>query len=53
MKKYECDAFGYVYDPEKCDPENGIEPVTAFEHLPEDRVCPVRGLRKDSFWPKE
>ena len=49
MKKYECDPCGYVYDPEKGDPENGIEPGTAFEDIPEDWVCPVCGLGKDSF----
>ena len=53
MKKYECDACGYIYDPEKGDPENGIEPGTAFEDIPEDWVCPVCGLGKDSFSAKE
>ena len=53
MKKYECDACGYVYVPEKGDPENGIEPGTAFEDIPEDWVCPVCGLGKDSFSLKE
>ncbi|UCE61280.1 MAG: rubredoxin [Phycisphaerales bacterium] len=49
MKKYECDACGYIYDPEKGDPNNGIEPGTAFDDIPEDWVCPVCGLGKDSF----
>ena len=53
MKKYECDACGYIYDPEKGDPENGIEPGTAFDDIPEDWVCPVCGLGKDSFSLKE
>ena len=53
MNKYECDACGYVYDPEKGDPENGIEPGTAFDDLPEGWVCPVCGLGKDSFSLKE
>ena len=53
MKKYVCDACGYVYDPEKGDPENGIEPGTAFEDITEDWVCPVCGLGKDSFSLKE
>jgi rubredoxin len=53
MMKYECDACSYVYDPEKGDPENGIEPGTAFEDIPEDWVCPVCGLGKDSFSLKE
>ena len=34
MKKYVCDMCGWEYDPEVGDPENGIEPGTAF-------VCPM------------
>jgi len=48
MKKYECPC-GYVYDPEVGDPDNGIEPGTAFEDLPDDWSCPVCGLEKDPF----
>ena len=48
MKKYECPC-GYVYDPEVGDPEGGIAPGTAFEDIPEDWVCPICGLGKDSF----
>ena len=53
MDKYECDACDYVYDPETGDPENGIDPGTAFDDLPEDWVCPVCGVGKDSFSPQE
>jgi rubredoxin len=53
MKKYECDACGYVYDPEKGDPANGIEPGTAFDDLPHGWVCPVCGVGKDEFSLKE
>jgi rubredoxin len=49
MKKYICDTCGYVYDPEVGDPDNGIEPGTAFEDLPEDWVCPLCGVGKDEF----
>ncbi|HHY41099.1 MAG TPA: High molecular weight rubredoxin [Syntrophaceticus sp.] len=49
MDKYECTVCGYVYDPEEGDPENGIEPGTAFEDLPDDWVCPVCGAGKDEF----
>ena len=31
MKKYKCQVCGYIYDPEVGDPDNGIEPGTAFE----------------------
>lgn len=49
MAKFECTACGYIYDPEVGDPDNGVEPGTAFEDLPEDWVCPVCGVEKDMF----
>ena len=51
MKKYQCTACGYIYDPEKGDPDNGQDAGTAFEKLPEDWVCPVCGVGKDMFEP--
>ena len=36
MKKYLCEACGYIYDPEVGDPDNGVEAGTAFEDIPED-----------------
>jgi len=53
MKKYVCDVCGYVYDPGAGDPDNGIEPGTAFEDLPDDWVCPECGVGKDQFSPSE
>ena len=35
------------------DPDNGIPAGTAFEDLPEDWVCPICGVGKDSFAPEE
>lgn len=52
MQKWECPC-GYVYDPAEGDYENGVEPDTAWEDLPEDWVCPVCGAEKDSFWKYE
>jgi rubredoxin len=49
MKKYVCDVCGYVYDPAVGDPDNGIEPGTAFEDLPEDWACPLCSVGKDQF----
>lgn len=49
MEKYVCDVCGYVYDPEVGDLDNGIEPGTSFEDLPDDWVCPVCGVGKDDF----
>ena len=53
MKKYVCSVCGYVYDPEKGDRDNGIEPGTAFDDLPDDWVCPECGTSKDMFDPEE
>ena len=53
MDKYVCKVCGYVYDPEKGDPESGIEPGTAFEDLPEDWVCPLCGAKKYNFEKQE
>jgi rubredoxin len=49
MDKYVCNVCGYVYDPEKGDPDNGVAPGTSFEDLPDDWVCPVCGASKKSF----
>ena len=49
MDKYECTACGYVYDPAEGDPDNGVEPGTAFEDLPDDWVCPDCGVDKEDF----
>ncbi|MDL2223246.1 rubredoxin [Bacteroidales bacterium OttesenSCG-928-M11] len=55
MKKklFQCDVCGYVYDPEKGDPDGGIEPGVSFEEIPEDWVCPVCGVGKEMFSPVE
>jgi len=42
MKKYECNACGYIYDPAEHDD-------VSFEDLPEDWVCPLCGVGKDMF----
>ena len=49
MAKYKCTVCGYIYDPEKGDPDSGIKPGTAFEDIPDDWVCPVCGAAKDQF----
>ncbi len=53
MKKYVCTLCGYIYDPEKGDPDNGIEVGTPFSKLPDDWVCPDCGAPKDAFEPVE
>jgi rubredoxin len=49
MKKYICIPCGYIYDPAKGDPDEDVEPGTAFEDLPEDWLCPVCGEEQDKF----
>ncbi|MFO7596109.1 MAG: rubredoxin [Desulfocurvibacter africanus] len=49
MDKYVCNICGYVYDPADGDPENGVNPGTKFEDVPEDWVCPVCGAPKSEF----
>jgi rubredoxin len=51
--KYVCSVCDYVYDPEVGDPDNGVEPGTAWEDLPDDWVCPECGVDKDEFEPVE
>jgi len=49
LPKYKCEVCGYIYDPDKGDPDSGIAPGTFFEDLPDDWVCPVCGAGKDEF----
>lgn len=49
--KYRCLVCDYIYDPEKGDPDSGIEPGTEFEDLPDDWLCPVCGVGKEQFAP--
>ena len=51
--KYICNICGYEYDEEKGDPDNGIEPGTEWNELPEDFVCPTCGVGKDDFTAEE
>lgn len=47
--KYQCSVCGYIYDPERGDPESGIKPQTLFEELPDSWVCPICGAAKSEF----
>jgi len=52
MNKYACEECDYVYDPKEGDPENGIEPGTSFEDLPDDWICPICDADKSQFSPE-
>jgi len=49
LDRWECLVCGYIYDPKVGDIENGINPGTKFEELPNDWVCPQCGASKDQF----
>ncbi len=51
MKKYKCTVCGFIYDPAVGDPDNSVNPGTAFEDLPDDWTCPDCGVEKDMFEP--
>jgi rubredoxin len=53
MAKWECTACGYVYDPTVGDPENGVEPNTDFEAIPDTWFCPNCGVGKEFFEKQE
>ena len=47
--KYVCIICGYTYDERIGDEDNGIEPGTLWEDLPDDFECPECGVSKDEF----
>ncbi len=47
--KYICGVCGFVYDPEKGDPTQGVPPGTPFEELPDDWHCPRCKREKTNF----
>lgn len=53
MQKYICNVCGYIYDPVKGDPGNGVEPGTPFEEIEENWVCPACGAGKEEFEPTD
>jgi len=48
-KKYQCTICGYIYDPDKGDPDAGIVPGTSFSDLPSSWICPQCGASKEDF----
>lgn len=49
MDKWICTICGYIYDPIEGDPDNGVDPGTAWEDVPNDWLCPVCGASKGDF----
>jgi len=42
--KYRCITCGYIYNPKRGEPKNGIKPDTAFRDLPDSYLCPICGV---------
>ena len=49
MEKYVCDVCGWEYDEAAGSPENGIEPGTKFEDLPDDFAAVLERLRREYY----
>ncbi len=49
MAKYVCEICGYIYNPEKGDPSQGIQAGTPFKKLPDTWRCPICGVDKSQF----
>jgi len=49
MKKWQCIVCGWIYDEAEGCEEEGIEPGTAWEDVPDDFVCPECGVSKEDF----
>jgi rubredoxin len=51
LMRYICANCGYIYDPEKGDPDSGIPAGTPFEEIPDDWTCPICYVSKSQFDP--
>lgn len=49
VRKWQCVVCGFIYDEAEGWPEDGIEPGTAWEDVPEDWECPDCGVGKEDF----
>lgn len=48
-KRFLCELCGYIYDEAEGWPEDGIEPGTRWEDVPDTWLCPDCGAMKDDF----
>jgi len=49
VKKWQCLVCEFVYDEALGLPDEGIEPGTRWEDVPEDWCCPDCGVGKEDF----
>ena len=48
-KKYLCVVCGFIYDEAEGWPEDGLEPGTRMEDIPDTWMCPDCGVTKEDF----
>ncbi|WP_027019540.1 rubredoxin [Corynebacterium sputi] len=48
-KVWECAQCGYIYDEALGDAEEGFEPGTRWDDIPDDWECPDCGAKKADF----
>lgn len=46
-----CTVCQWVYEPKLGEPNQGVEPGTAWGQVPEDFLCPECGIGKEVFEP--
>ena len=49
MRKWQCIVCGWIYDEAEGCEEEGIDPGTAWDDVPDDFVCPECGVAKEDF----
>ena len=49
MSKWECIVCGLIYDEKEGWPDDGIEPGTKWQDVPDDWLCPDCGVGKEDF----
>jgi len=49
VARYKCSVCGYIYDEQKGDASQKVEPRTLWKDLPDDWVCPACGVDKSQF----
>jgi rubredoxin len=49
MRKFKCIVCGFIYDEAQGLPEEGIQPGTRWEDIPDDWECPDCGVSKADF----
>jgi rubredoxin len=53
MKKWKCLICNFIYDEAAGLPEEGIEPGTKWDDIPDDWMCPDCGVGKSDFEMEE